>query len=67
LFIVVDVQVDVCPACSGVQETVMVRLQLAAWRAKGEARRRRRSERNHRGRGKGSGLLLELNGILSNN
>jgi hypothetical protein len=50
LFIVVDVHVDVCPACSGVQETVIVRLQLAAWTARGEARRRRKRERNHRGR-----------------
>src|ERR1051326_3057585 len=52
LFSVVEVHVDVCPACSGVQETVMVRLQLAAWRTKGEARRRRTRERNDRGRDK---------------
>jgi len=66
LFIVVEVHVDVWPACSGVQETVMVRLQLAAWRAKGEASRRRRRERNDRGRNrardKGDASSMEVNG-----
>jgi hypothetical protein len=52
LFIVVDVHVVAWPEWSVGHETVIVRSQLAAWRARGEARRRR--ERNHRGRDKGS-------------
>jgi hypothetical protein len=67
LFIVVDVHVVACPEWSVGQETVMVRSQVAAWTARGEARRTR--ERNHRGRDrardKGISLLMKLDGILS--
>jgi hypothetical protein len=52
---VVDVHVVACPECSGGQETLIVRLQVAAWRAKGEARRTR--ERNDRERDKRISLL----------